>query len=401
MSKEMGPEEGSNSPARTNCMFYKLIVASILHDKKLRIPEKFVKKYRDELSCIATLTVPNGRIWVVELEKVNKKLWFCSGWHEFVEYYSIRVGYFLVFRYEGESNFRVCIFDLTVSEIRYPGNCVPASSQVPCHDNPCHVAHKKHVVTNGPTGILGSGNPSHTTAPSRSMLFDKFVHSKWTVTGNYEASREMLLSRKDAYDSQDIDVQLNGSEFITQAGSPVLGEAEGRTRSGKLRTKIPNVDGQEQVDKRSPSMKIACEALTRRWRAVTPEEKQRTICAAHTFKPDNPFFRVILRPSYVYRGFLLHIPSSFAQRYLTTTGCMTLQVSEGKQWPVRCVCRNRGAKLSKGWTEFAWDNNLEEGDVCVFELINMNVLKVTIFRVLESAATVNQLPNTIVSELNK
>ncbi|XP_015574597.2 B3 domain-containing transcription factor VRN1 isoform X3 [Ricinus communis] len=363
----MGPEEGSNSPARTNCMFYKLIVASILHDKKLRIPEKFVKKYRDELSCIATLTVPNGRIWVVELEKVNKKLWFCSGWHEFVEYYSIRVGYFLVFRYEGESNFRVCIFDLTVSEIRYPG----------------------------------SGNPSHTTAPSRSMLFDKFVHSKWTVTGNYEASREMLLSRKDAYDSQDIDVQLNGSEFITQAGSPVLGEAEGRTRSGKLRTKIPNVDGQEQVDKRSPSMKIACEALTRRWRAVTPEEKQRTICAAHTFKPDNPFFRVILRPSYVYRGFLLHIPSSFAQRYLTTTGCMTLQVSEGKQWPVRCVCRNRGAKLSKGWTEFAWDNNLEEGDVCVFELINMNVLKVTIFRVLESAATVNQLPNTIVSELNK
>ena len=89
--------------------------------------------------------------------------------------------------------------------------------------------------------------------------------------------------------------------------------------------------------------------------------------------------------------------------YLTVTGWLILQVSEGKQWHVRCVCTSQGAKLSKGWTEFAWDNNLEEGDVCVFELVNANmkVLKVTIFRVLEVAAPFNQLPSTLMPKLNK
>jgi hypothetical protein len=41
--------------------------------------------------------------------------------------------------------------------------------------------------------------------------------------------------------------------------------------------------------------------------------------------------------------------------------------------------------ISKGWNEFSQENNLKEGDVCVFELINKEkfVLKVAIFHELE------------------
>ena len=85
----------------------------------------FVKKFGDELSTIATLIIPNGGIWQVGLEKYGKNIWFCDGWPDFVEYHSICYEYFLVFRYEGNSNFHVHIFDKTAIEIQYPSskNC--------------------------------------------------------------------------------------------------------------------------------------------------------------------------------------------------------------------------------------------------------------------------------------
>ena len=85
-----------------------------------RIPEKFVKEYGDELSTVTTLTVPNGDIWQVGLEKSDMNILFCDGWRDLVEYYSICYWYFLVFRYEGNSNFYVHIFDKTATEIQYP-----------------------------------------------------------------------------------------------------------------------------------------------------------------------------------------------------------------------------------------------------------------------------------------
>lgn len=89
------------------------------------------------------------------------------------------------------------------------------------------------------------------------------------------------------------------------------------------------------------------------------------------------------------------MPSSFAEKYLGgISGFITLQVSSGGKWPVRCIWSNGSAKLSKGWPEFVRDNLLEEGDVCIFELIKMEeiVLKVTIFRIVEDVEPVNQIP---------
>jgi hypothetical protein len=77
-------------------------------------------EFGDDLSDVATLTAPNGHLWQVGLEKGNKEIWFHDGWHEFMEYHSIHYGYFLVFRYEGNSKFHVLVFDNTATEIQYP-----------------------------------------------------------------------------------------------------------------------------------------------------------------------------------------------------------------------------------------------------------------------------------------
>ena len=87
-----------------------------------RLPEKFVKEYGNKLSRVTTLTAPNGSIWQVRLEKANNNIWFCGGWRDFVDYHSINYGYFLVFKYKGNSKFHVLVFDMTATEIEYPSN---------------------------------------------------------------------------------------------------------------------------------------------------------------------------------------------------------------------------------------------------------------------------------------
>uniref|UniRef100_A0A6M2EPM6 TF-B3 domain-containing protein n=1 Tax=Populus davidiana TaxID=266767 RepID=A0A6M2EPM6_9ROSI len=397
MSQAAVKPDGSDSPARKSCMFYKLMVASILQDKKLKIPKKFVNKYGDELSSVATLTVPCGRICLVELQKVNGKLWFHNGWHEFVECYSIRVGYFLVFIYEGKSNFNVHMFDLTVSEIKNPCNSL-SQLQESSHDNPCLLPHEKD---DGLEKILGFRPPSPNLLSSiTSKKCNEYIHCNW-IQSTSTASLEKPHVRTDAYNmrenfqsSRDIGTQFNGMELTsTEDGAGSIIPCITRKTRGRKRMSENSI---QNVKLKSTHVRNTSETLTRRRRAVTPEEKERTIRAAHMFRSDNPFFRVILRPSYVYRGFLLHIPSSFARTFLNTvTGFVNLQVSDGKQWPVRCSFKDGKAKLGQGWTEFVWENNLEEGDVCIFELIQAKeiVLKVAVFRVLEDATPTGQLSN--------
>jgi len=100
---------------------YIIICFFISHTGMLvqRVPDKFVSKFKDELSVAVALTVPDGHVWRVGLRKADNKIWFQDGWQEFVDRYSIRIGYLLIFRYEGNSAFSVYIFNLSHSEINY------------------------------------------------------------------------------------------------------------------------------------------------------------------------------------------------------------------------------------------------------------------------------------------
>lgn len=79
-----------------------------------------MEQFGDELSSVAKLAVPDGRVWQVGLTKFGRKIWFHQGWQNFVESQSISAGYFLLFKYEKNSIFRVLIFDMTACEIDYP-----------------------------------------------------------------------------------------------------------------------------------------------------------------------------------------------------------------------------------------------------------------------------------------
>ncbi|MBA0862392.1 hypothetical protein Goshw_011950 [Gossypium schwendimanii] len=84
------------------------------------IPRKFVRKYGNQLSSPVKLEVPSGAIWQVELAKTDERVRLQNGWREFAEDYSLELGSFVVFRYEGNDHFHVLIFYKSVSKTDYP-----------------------------------------------------------------------------------------------------------------------------------------------------------------------------------------------------------------------------------------------------------------------------------------
>ncbi|KAK7856388.1 b3 domain-containing transcription factor vrn1 [Quercus suber] len=111
--------------------FFKIIMPQTLREGKLlafmlkfvflqRIPKKFISEYGVHLSNMAFLTIPNGTKWKVKLTKCDGEVCFGNGWCEFASCHALALGHLLVFRYEGNSEFSVLIFDVIATEIGYP-----------------------------------------------------------------------------------------------------------------------------------------------------------------------------------------------------------------------------------------------------------------------------------------
>lgn len=69
-----------------------------------------------------------------------------------------------------------------------------------------------------------------------------------------------------------------------------------------------SADGQEPSDQHEEEVEMRYrfyESASARKRTVTAEERERAINSAKAFEPANPFCRVVLRPSYLYRGCIM------------------------------------------------------------------------------------------------
>ncbi|XP_054776829.1 B3 domain-containing transcription factor VRN1 [Prosopis cineraria] len=388
--------------------FHKLICPSTLQSRQLTIPDNFLRKFGCELSSVATLTVPDGSVWRVGLQKLGNKFWFLDGWQEFVQRYSIGVGYLLVFRYEGKSSFNVHIFNLATCEINYQSNA-RSSNEGPFfanqHLNFDDIEDEDSIafLDSSPSSLTPDAmqNKAFPGAPALQNLFhgSKLNSINWGDGGNSFSPKG--ANSQDNQSSRNIGVQFNAVEFKKSTEELKLrfsNEEMQRVKKTIRKKRKMDPNGQASSAQHEEEVEIRYrfyESASARKRTVTAEERERAINSAKAFEPDNPFCRVVLRPSYLYRGCIMYLPSCFAEKHLNgVSGFIKLQISDGKQWPVRCLYRGGRAKLSQGWFEFSLENNLGEGDVCVFELLRMKevVLKVTIFRVTEDAGVMSPPP---------
>lgn len=100
----------------------------------------------------------------------------------------------------------------------------------------------------------------------------------------------------------------------------------------------------------------------------------------------NPVFEIMIQPTSMKKG-VLNIPQRFRRGIKERRGYAKLQYSS-KAWLVKLVGNfNSRIQLSKGWKGFAEENSLCVGDVCSFELIDMErdmyVMNVSILRASE------------------
>ncbi|KAF4380717.1 hypothetical protein CsatB_024445 [Cannabis sativa] len=101
---------------------------------------------------------------------------------------------------------------------------------------------------------------------------------------------------------------------------------------------------------------------------------------------ENPFFKAVIQPS---NKWYMRVPLEIADQYITKDGDMALAIPNGGQWPAQFKRRTSyatgksAAVIYDGWNEFMTENDLEVGDVCIFELLNRTevVFYVSIVRV--------------------
>ncbi|XWS33686.1 hypothetical protein CRYUN_Cryun22dG0104200 [Craigia yunnanensis] len=142
----------------------------------------------------------------------------------------------------------------------------------------------------------------------------------------------------------------------------------------------------------------ACEpALQRALKA-----RERALQRALAFTSENPFFVVVLRPSYV-QTHALCITNQFARKHFKSTLTnvdVILCLSNGKSWPAEYHQRSVGnpnGRICNGWRAFAKDNNLKIGDVCVLEMTDDTKISFKVF-IFQAIADANCHPSQGVSQ---
>ncbi|MQM08711.1 hypothetical protein Taro_041567 [Colocasia esculenta] len=328
------------------------------------IPPKFEKNFYGEHVAKAILEGPTGGIWPVELQRTSEGIYLSQGWQNFVEGNTLQGLELLLFRYEGSMHFNVSVFHTSACE---RGCLLTDEGSETCKTK----------------GLRKRGRPR-----KYPRKFGRHVRAERMIRSEEPNSR----NSSGCLPSPQIDVEIKVEEgelpiatigllpslpgtFGSSPGALAITRRGHRPTSGEgSRTAAPS--------KRSPRRRTVTGYLSKR-RPVSLYERERAYEAAQSFTSTFPFFISCMKVSSVYKVFLLMVPSSFAKAHLPRSRIdLLLEDPAGRAWPVRYIPDGE-SKLSGGWIAFAYGNNLEEGDLCVFELVRPLELRVHIFRVVE------------------
>ncbi|CAK8571318.1 unnamed protein product [Lathyrus sativus] len=102
------------------------------------------------------------------------------------------------------------------------------------------------------------------------------------------------------------------------------------------------------------------------------------------FNSKYPFFKVNITLNQRGNSRLI-VPMSFVKKHLDNKKEQTVMLKfEKKLWPIKLLCYSnmKSGQFCRDWNQFQKENNLKDGDVCVFELIKNNhaLFQVHIFR---------------------
>ncbi|KAF4380720.1 hypothetical protein F8388_017074 [Cannabis sativa] len=339
-----------NSQSPKNPHFYKIITEDNLQQNKIWIPYLFMKKCRKtSTETVYVKTASDNYKWKMKLQFYDGKFWLEEGWPEFAKHYNLKRGYTLTFRYDGNADFNVIIFDINTIEINYPS--VPDTKEF--------LTPKKEVI-NGDEVSSSNNKMKKAFAlpcpmPIRQAKFNgeiEFVTPKkesMDATDFVKIFDEFPQPRMQSSEFQLVNVPQYDPNPIMTEQLDILPKNNGKKI--KKRSKIP-----EHV------------------KQLKGHEKSLALQMADGFRSKRPFIKVVMQPSFVYEN-RMTLSNSFAKEYIKNTSCdVILKVLEGRSWYMHFKYEKNGkmsgkAMLRSGWNKFAKENNLKVGDVCVFVLL--------------------------------
>ncbi|CAI0406788.1 unnamed protein product [Linum tenue] len=348
--------------------FFKVITPEAVQNKKTMLPEKFTITFKAKLPNVATLRGPNGRVWRVGLTKERRnpnRVWFDSGFGDFLCFYSIIARHLLIFKYDGSSGFDVVICDLTACQVVYPN---PESQVSPGDEEEDDSDDDEPTEDEVEEEEISDSESDSDERLGRGRIWKE----KQVETTGPSSSRRKLTGVKIRAAGT-----ASGSRRLQQPNRPL-------TAAGRLAGPDGHLWWRLMASRIVTSTKLSCS-----FDGLSPGSK-RGMEKAMDCEPRNPSVLIVMRNFHVCTGGVLYMPSKFAKSYFSgDRERVTLCAYEGKtrfvgEWRAyAAITKPRFSVLYiRGWPEFRSDNNLAEGDVCLFELVDQEekVFHVYMFR---------------------
>ncbi|KAJ6795764.1 B3 domain-containing protein-like [Iris pallida] len=391
--------------------FFKIFFAE-QSSTELRIPPAFREHIEDETHKKVSLKGPSGSRWPVGLVKKAGGLFFEDGWKEFVSDQSLATGDFLVFQYNGHSSFSVMVFDKTACEKKAALSARPSGEDIVDVEEEEGVVVKEEIIEEEeeekPSIFMGeslikkrrrrrrrSQSDLNGTKVKRSNL-SLSVHldpdSRALATVCMSQSQPSSSSSKRGRPKKSCGLSSDQfSEAIRKAKSEFRSTQDSTSslhfckRSKQPREAWELVRSKKVSCERGDSVKVLrMGCLISQRRPITEEEVNATLQRAMSFKSTNPFALAVMQEAYVYSSFFMSLPAWFACQHLPKENTdMTVWDPNDRSWKITYISYITRGALSGGWGKFSYANNLEKYDVCAFELIKTNHLRVHIFRVVD------------------
>ncbi|ONK58419.1 uncharacterized protein A4U43_C09F12350 [Asparagus officinalis] len=398
--------------------FFKIFLPN-QSSNSLRIPPAFGDHIEVESNRRVYLKGQSGSVWGVNMVKNCDGFSFEDGWKDFVVDHSLIMGDLLIFRYNGSLRFEVLVFDSSACEKRKAFLARPSMGEE-IEDVEETEQSKQEMVKEEEEEEEEDNKPLvHFAKRKFDGNLKKRKKKQFPSYGDQSNSGQPLPKSRDlatpkqeqvSYSppspfkfTKDTQMQKNGEcmhgnsafhvrRFISNKNLQL------RYRSGQVSRCTPHSTKGSTSKKSSKSVELvksdesACRtgsvyrmrALISQRRPVTTEEVERALQRALKFQSEHPFAVSVMQDSYVYTSFFMCLPTWFVRKHLPKENAvLTVSDPNGKQWKMTYICYNSHGALSGGWGKFTYAHNLEKHDVCIFEFIDTDHLKVHIYRVLE------------------
>uniref|UniRef100_M8CAQ1 Putative B3 domain-containing protein n=1 Tax=Aegilops tauschii TaxID=37682 RepID=M8CAQ1_AEGTA len=331
---------------------YFLVLMLVDFQHEMIVPKEFVQRFKGEFPREMILETQNRRSCKIGVAKNNGKLVFTVGWGKFVETFGLEMDDTILFRYNGNSQFNVIIFDedgcekassvfLDPSPPPVQERCRSATDTV----KSSHV-HAQAIQTQSFSIVKGTPMGS----PRFKMEMGKSCEDNNTVISisSCESSGESCSSEEEY-----VVHKVPRSDYVRKRKARQLKDANGVTTLSSFK--------KEQLKDHY---------ITAHKTKLTSTQKEVVKQKVQSMYTEIPIFVAAMRKYNVAIDFLLTFPRYYAKKYLGEEPHMYLQ-RMGRKWDVWFSEKNDCKNLRRGWRQFVEDHKLKIGDICLFKLLSI------------------------------